>query len=84
MKIKNKTFTDLEDSIYNGELVIEIEKPEDLNRLNDYYNLENDGFYLKVKADGSGLEISQKGYFFAESRMTSSIYLSYLDLEELC
>ena len=25
MKIKNKTFTDLEDSIYNGELVIEIE-----------------------------------------------------------
>ena len=47
MKIKNKTFTDLEDSIYNGELVIEIEKPEDLNRLKDYYNLENDGFYLK-------------------------------------
>lgn len=84
MKIKNKTFTDLEDSIYNGKLVIEIEKPDDLNRLKDYYNLENDGFYLKVKDDGSGLEISQKGYFFAESRMASSIYLSYLDLEELC
>jgi hypothetical protein len=84
MKIKNKTFTDLEDSIYNRELIIEIEKPEDLDRLKNHYNIEDDGFYLKVKDDGSGLEISKKGYFFAESRMASSIYLSYLDLEELC
>lgn len=84
MKIKNKTFTNLEDSIYNRELIIEIEKPEDLDRLKNHYNIEDDGFYLKVKDDGSGLEISKKGYFFAESRMASSIYLSYLDLEELC
>lgn len=84
MSKKNKTLIDLEDSIYSGGLVIEIEDTDDLRRLQEYYNIEDDGFYLKVKDDGSGLEISKKGYFFTESKMGSSIYLGYLDLEDLC
>lgn len=69
---------DLEDKIYFGELVIDIESKEDLEFFKTYYELDGEGYYLKVSLDGESLEISKRGYFFSDEIMPSSEYIQYL------
>lgn len=78
-KFLNDNKITLEEALYEGLLVVDIENTIDLKILKDFYNLKGEGYYLKVNLEEGELELAKQGYFFAEQNVPSSIFIEYLE-----
>lgn len=77
-KILKENNMNAEDALYSALFVVDIESRTDMEFLKEYYNLEGEGYYLKVDVEGDSLEISKNGHFFSEHSIPSSIFIEYI------